>query len=261
MSAGDANPVDLSLSVESPEGGARTLASAVYNQLRADVINCRYEPGEKLMIVPLAQRFSVSVASVREALSRLVADGLVVAEDQRGFRVSPLSLADLRDVTETRVELECLALRRSLVIGDPAWRESVRQTFAALDAVPHMPSGGFDPAHHAVWSKLHGRFHTALVVGCGLEWLMKFRAILYEQSERYRRLEAKLTGPGMGAQRDTRTEHRRLYDAVMAGDPDGAMAALAAHFRTTSRFIAEGYADRGPFETLSSDTKRREEPR
>ena len=258
MSVGGEGQIDLTNSVERPNG-ARTLASAVYNQVRADVIACRYQPGEKLMIVPLAQRFSVSVASVREALSRLVADGLVVAEDQRGFRVSPLSLADLRDVTETRVELECLALRRSMLIGDPAWRERVAQAFQALDAVPHMPSGGFEPAHHAVWSKLHGRFHTALVMGCGLDWLLKFRAILYEQSERYRRLEAKLTGPGMGAQRDTRAEHHRLHEAVMAGDPEGAVAALTDHFRTTSRFIAEGYAGRGPFETLSSETKKREE--
>src|SRR5688572_19680166 len=107
MSA-DADPVFIAVSpsAEAPEGGARTLASAIYARLRADILSCRLRPGEKLLIGPLGRRFNVSIASVREALSRLVADGLVVAEDQRGFRVSPVSLADLRDVTNTRIELE-----------------------------------------------------------------------------------------------------------------------------------------------------------
>ena len=98
----------------------RSLTSAVQERLRADILSTRLLPGQKLHIAGLAKQFSVSLAAVREALSRLVADGLVQASDQRGFRVSPVSPADLRDVTQTRVDIEGLALRRSIERGNAA---------------------------------------------------------------------------------------------------------------------------------------------
>ena len=105
----------------------RSLTSAVQGRLRADILSTRLLPGQKLHIAGLAKQFSVSLAAVREALSRLVADGLVQASDQRGFRVSPVSSADLRDVTQTRVDIEGLALRRSIEKmrqGTRAWWRS-----------------------------------------------------------------------------------------------------------------------------------------
>ena len=114
----------------------RSLTSAVQGRLRADILSTRLLPGQKLHIAGLAKQFSVSLAAVREALSRLVADGLVQASDQRGFRVSPVSPADLKDVTQTRVDIEGLALRRSIEHGDRDWLTSVEQSFAALCAVP-----------------------------------------------------------------------------------------------------------------------------
>ena len=110
----------------------RSLTSAVQERLRADILSTRLLPGQKLHIAGLAKQFSVSLAAVREALSRLVADGLVQASDQRGFRVSPVSPADLRDVTQTRIDIEGLALRRSIERGDAGmarrrWRSRSRR--------------------------------------------------------------------------------------------------------------------------------------
>ena len=107
--------------------GPRTLTSAVLERLRADILSTKLVPGQKLHIAGLAKQFSVSLTAVREALSRLVADGLVQASDQRGFRVSPVSSADLEDVTRTRIDIESLALRRSIERGDQAWLVSVEQ--------------------------------------------------------------------------------------------------------------------------------------
>src|SRR5882757_3816742 len=115
----------------------RSLTSAVQERLRTDILATRLLPGQKLHIAGLAKEFSVSLAAVREALSRLVADGLVQASDQRGFRVSPVSLADLRDVTQTRIDIEGLALRRSIERGDQAWLTSVEAAWDALKAVPY----------------------------------------------------------------------------------------------------------------------------
>src|ERR1700693_2476045 len=86
-------------------GGPRSLTSAVLECLRADILSAKLIPGQKLHIAGLAKQFSVSLAAVREALSRLVADGLVQASDQRGFRVSPVSPADLWGGTQTRGDI------------------------------------------------------------------------------------------------------------------------------------------------------------
>ncbi len=73
-----------------------TLTQNVYQRLRADLLACRLMPGQKLKIEELCERFSAGSSAVREALSRLAADGFVVVEPQRGFRVTPLSFAELR---------------------------------------------------------------------------------------------------------------------------------------------------------------------
>ena len=242
--------IDLRSARDGEAGSARTLVSAIYSRVRADILSCHYPPGEKLLIGPLSQRFDVSVASVREALFRLVADGLVRAEDQRGFRVSPLSLADLWDVTQTRIELECLALRRSIARGDGAWQAALEQAWANLQAAPHTAPED-EKVHHAAWPVMHGRFHTALVAACGLEWLLRFRAILYEQSERYRRLGLTVTHKS----RDTAGEHQRLFEATIRRDADAAAALLAQHFERTANAIAEGYRERGG--TLALEPKRK----
>ncbi len=219
--------------------GARTLTSAIYARLRADILGGRCQPSEKLLIAPLSRRFNVSLASVREALSRLVADGLVVAEDQRGFRVSPLSLADLGDVTHTRIELECLALRRSIARGDAAWQDALAAAWRNLQSVPHT-SPDDRLRHSEAWSVMHGRLHAALVAACGLEWLLRFRATLYEQSERYRRLGLAVRS----TPRDVHGEHQRIVAASLARDADTACAELAAHFERTAAAVAEAYRQR-----------------
>jgi DNA-binding GntR family transcriptional regulator len=213
-------------------GGPRSLTSAVLERLRADILSARLIPGQKLHIAGLAKQFSVSLAAVREALSRLVADGLVQASDQRGFRVSPVSPADLEDVTRTRIDIEGLALRRSIERGDQAWLNSVESSFAALCAVPQRHPD--DPMkHNEVWIARHRIFHRALVNACGSHWLLGFRDVLHEQSERYRRLSIRETGKS----RDVEAEHAAVVHAVLRRDADAAVAALTTHFLTTMQFV------------------------
>lgn len=216
-----------------PDAAPRTLASALQAQLRADILACRVAPGEKLLAAPLAQRFSTSAAVVREALLRLMGQGLVTAEDQKGFRVVPVSVQDLLDLTETRVEVECLALRRSIARAGPAWRAAVEDAHEALAATPRT-----DPAdltrHAPAWPARHEAFHAALVGGCGLDRLLRWRASLFEQSERYRRL-ALLAQPPRG--RDVAGEHRALTEAALALDANRACRAMRAHLEATAQAV------------------------
>jgi DNA-binding GntR family transcriptional regulator len=225
------------ISIESGSArGHRTLASAIFSQLRDDIITCRIKPGEKLVVSAISARFDVSLAAVREALSRLVADGLVVAEDQRGFRASPLSIDDLMDLTNTRIEIECLALRRSIVTGTDEWRKRVTVAWESLQVLPRMSS--HEPGrHNPAWAAMHSRFHAALVSACGLKWLMQFRNTLYEQSERYRQMAVAIKPDA----RDVDAEHRMIVEAALSGDIEKATGEMAKHIERTAIAIAEAY--------------------
>ena len=225
--------IGLSFADSAAEDRPRSLTSAVQERLRADILSTRLLPGQKLHIAGLAKQFSVSLAAVREALSRLVADGLVQASDQRGFRVSPVSLADLKDVTQTRIDIEGLALRRSIERGDQAWLTSVEAAWDSLKAVPHRYPD--DPTvHYEEWVVRHRVFHRALVNACGSPWMLGFRDVLHEQSERYRRLSIRRE---VGRPRDVEAEHAAIVDAVLKRDADTAVAALSHHFSITMEFV------------------------
>lgn len=226
--------VGLSFREGPEEERPRSLTSAVQERLRADILSTRLLPGQKLHIAGLAKQFSVSLAAVREALSRLVADGLVQASDQRGFRVSPVSLADLIDVTRTRIDIEGLALRRSIEFGDQAWLDMVQAAHERLRAVPYRYPD--EPGvHYEEWVVRHRAFHRALVNACGSQWLLGFRDVLHEQSERYRRLS--ISDPAMA--RDVEAEHAAIVEAVMRRDAEAAVDALAGHFSTTMHFVEQ----------------------
>ena len=129
--------MNAAIELSADAGGPRSLTSAVFERLRRDILTARLSPGQKLNIAHLSKGFGVSLAATREALSRLVADGLVQAIDQRGFRVSPVSHADLQDLTRTRIDIEGLALRRSIEQGGEEWLAAVEGAFASLLAVPY----------------------------------------------------------------------------------------------------------------------------
>ena len=226
--------IGLSFGESAGEGRPRSLTSAVQERLRADILSTRLLPGQKLHIAGLAKQFSVSLAAVREALSRLVADGLVQASDQRGFRVSPVSLADLADVTRTRIDIEGLALRRSIELGDQAWLDVVKTSHERLRAVPYRYPD--EPGvHYERWVVRHRIFHRALVNACGSQWLLGFRDVLHEQSERYRRLSIR----DVSKARDVEAEHATIVEAVLRRDADAAVDALAKHFNVTMRFVEQ----------------------
>ncbi|MGD9922422.1 MAG: GntR family transcriptional regulator [Pseudorhodoplanes sp.] len=227
------SPFDLEGMTE-PGRRPRSLTSAVLDQLRDDILRCRLAPGMKLSTAAIAKRFDVSLAAVREALSRLVADGMVTAEDQRGFRVSQVSENDLNDIVETRIELESLALRRAIANGDESWRAELDSVWKALCAIPYMNPR--DPTeHNEAWNPLHDRFHRTLIKGCDLAWVLRFSEILREQSERYRRLARPL---GLST-RDPFNEHCRLVRSALRGDADKACSILREHYSLTKVLVQE----------------------
>lgn len=212
--------------------GSRT--EDAHARLRADILACRYRPGERLRILDLATHLGVSHTVVREALSRLSADGLVVAEAQRGFTVAPVSREELADLTDVRVTIEREALRRSIERGDIAWESRIVASAHALARTAERAPGDSERLNDA-WSVEHHAYHGALVSACESEVLLRLWAGLFEQSERYRRLSVPLAD----ADRDIEGEHERLTHAVLDRDADLAGSLLEQHLRTTSTVLLE----------------------
>ena len=211
-------------------GGSRT--EEAHAILRADILTCRCRPGDRLRILEIAARLGVSHTVVREALSRLSADGLVVAAAQRGFTVAPVSAAELADLTDVRVSIERDALNRSIEHGDIAWESRI---VASAHALARTAEGvpGDEVRLSDDWSREHHAYHAALVSACNSDVLLRIRAALFEQSERYRRLSVHLAG----GDRDIDGEHRSLTDAVLARDRERAGRILEDHLRKTSNVL------------------------
>jgi DNA-binding GntR family transcriptional regulator len=213
----------------------RTQTSVAVERLRADIVAGRLRPREKLRVQLLATRYGLAASALREALSRLVTDGLVDVEDQKGFRVARVSRDGLLDLTDTRVEIESLALRRAIKNGDVAWESGIVAAFHRLSRAPEQEAQAHpdDPALVDGISDLHRDFHASLISACRSEWLLYFSGLLYELSERYRRLALYVTP----SSRNTLMEHKHLMETVIQRDATKACTLLDEHLRETTRII------------------------
>ena len=201
-----------------------------YEALRQEILSGKYPPGSRLRIDLLSDSHGVSLGAVREALSRLTSEGLVVSEPQRGFLIAPLSKADLADLTSVRVEIETRCLARSIQVGDVAWEGRV---LSALHQMSRTPMQGSAPGINPAWARLHAEFHDALVAACDNQWWLRLRHQLFLHAERYRYLPA----PFVRTDRDVDAEHRAIAQAAIARDAEGATEALARHLQRTADIL------------------------
>lgn len=223
-------PVSDPASLPSPSG--QTRASTVYDQLRRDLLTGRLAPGERLTARSLMDRYQAGQTPLREALNRLSSEGLVVVQDQRGFTVAAIGAGELTELTETRCWLEEIGLRRSMAAADPAWEERLVVSCHRLLRTERSASQvGY--AENPAWEQVHRAFHRGLLDGCGSAPLRGFCDQLTDRLYRYRQLSVRKVYP----RRDINAEHRAILDAVLAHDPDRAVAALHDHYRTTAHDI------------------------
>jgi DNA-binding GntR family transcriptional regulator len=214
--------------------GTATRATNLYDQLRGDLLGGALEPGSKLAIEALAERYATSATPLREALNRLVSDGLVERREQRGFVVAPISEQDLSEITKTRCWLEEVALRESIAARTTAWEEALVLAHHRLARTPRSLSEQ-QFQDNPDWEPLHRAFHRALISGCGSRWLLNFCDQLADQHHRYRRLSA----PRAFAKRGVSTEHQQLVEAALSGRADDAVDLLKTHFERTARIIRD----------------------
>lgn len=212
--------------------------ATIRNTLRDRILRCQLQPGERIVINDLCAEFEVSLGAVREALFGLEGEGLVDAHAKKGFQVVGVSLADMYDLTQARIEIECTCLRHSISGGDLNWESQLVAAAYKLSATPREEQESIHEMSEA-WSVAHASFHSALVGGCRNRTLLAIRESLFVRAERYRRLSM----PVDPAHRNVASEHDDLARAALDRDTDRACRLMEAHLSRTAMLISDAASE------------------
>jgi len=223
------------VAVEGPPktaGPISTQASSVYDRLQADILTGQLQPGRKLRLKELIEKYETGNSPLREALNRLSANGMVVREENRGFRVSPAHTKELIELTRTVCWLEEIALRESIAKGDTAWEERIVLAFHWLKRAAQSNNNA-TKATSPEWEEHHKEFHLALISACDSSILIDFCAQLHKRSFRYRNLAEVVEY----RDRHELEEHDELQQAALNRDADLAVELLKKHYTVTSEIL------------------------
>lgn len=209
------------------------LSERVYRRLRQDIVRCEFEPGARLRVEELSQRYAVSSSPIREALNRLSEQDLVRTLENRGFRVAPLTVAGVRDLARVRALVECEALRDAIAHGDDAWEGRCLATSHAL-GLAERRLGNQPRALDDTWSSRHREFHLSLYAACSSPMLLDLADVLFDNAERYRRWAAR----SRREPRQKHDEHQALLKAALQRDADKASSLLRQHIGHTEELVA-----------------------
>ena len=211
---------------DEPESPGRRGAQVaeIVRVLREEIVAGAFPEGGALRQEALAERFGVSRMPVREALSRLVVEGLVSLSPNKGAHVTPLGIRDLEEITEMRVALETLALRLALPQITNAQIARAEALQAELEAAP---TGDF--------GRLNTAFHKVLYEPCARPRLLQHIALLSQAADRYLcATVASLDYAGI-----SHAEHHALLRACQARDEATAVSLLTRHIEEAGKALAE----------------------
>jgi DNA-binding GntR family transcriptional regulator len=204
-----------------------SLTQDIYGQIREDLIACKLRPGQKLKTKALCRAHNVSLGVVREALSRLTAEGFVLSEPQRGFRAPPLSTDEVMQLTEATINVETFCLRRAIEKGDLEWRTRVTAAYYRFSNAPFQNEK--DPSRISkVFTEAYSEFRRALLSACDNQCMLKVWESLHAQTERYRQVCMTLATKHI----DLREGYAALVDAALSRDADGAVLLLEQRLKT-----------------------------
>jgi len=215
-----------------------TVAKASLHSLegiRRTILDGQFFPSDRLQPTTLAEQFQTSTTVIRESLTRLAGENLVVIRPNRGFFVPDLRLNELADITELRCSTEALAARLAIERGDVAWESQLMAAHHKLSRterrLPELPD-----TVNPQWSAAHREFHHLLLAPCDCQPMLKLSADLSNYTELYRRWAA----PSKAAsKRNVEKEHQDILDAALARDAPKLGDLLSKHYRATVQVVMD----------------------
>lgn len=217
----------MSKSIES-----ETLSTQIRDSLREDILAGRWAAGDKLQLVALTKHYKTSSTVIREALTRLVGDRLVVLKPNRGFFVPTLSLAEIKDITELRCVSEEFGVGLAIQRGDLAWESELIAAHHTLERTPYRESDNGELTE--AWDRAHQAFHAKLLEACGVPVLIDLASTLSDLSQLYGRWAGRAT---RFMDRDIAQEHRDILASALDRNAEVASRLLRTHYETTLHAI------------------------
>jgi DNA-binding GntR family transcriptional regulator len=199
-----------------------SVGERAYERIRTDIIFCHLKPGQQLKLESLKVRYGTGISTLREILARLSAEGLVIAEGQKGFCVAPVSAKDLRETAELRLLLECHAIDQSFAVGDLEWECNVAAAYHMLSQMELKLAKG-NISRTSDWKRCDWEFHQSLIAACGSPVLMQTHGAVFDKYIRYQMTALSNRGDIAA------NEHRTLFECALSRDVDTARATLERH--------------------------------
>jgi DNA-binding GntR family transcriptional regulator len=203
-----------------PSVPKRTLSSVITAQVRDRILDGTFPPGTQMNEVELATRFATSRGPVREALQRLVQDGLLLSAPHKGITVRAMTADDLDDLYFARAALERAAVMRLTERGAPA------ALLAALDQDVRRMALAIEQHRWIDVSAADLTFHRHVVDAVGSERLSAMYGMLADQT----RLGLNIMLGTYKGRTDLVDEHAELLKLLGAGDRQALLSALDKHF-------------------------------
>jgi len=209
-----------------PKGASyETVSDVVFRQVRQDIIAGRLAPGAKIKLEQAKERYSISVSSLREILSRLTTENLVVAEGQRGFEVAPASRKELEELADLRSILETHAIGLSFEAGNLEWEGRIVAAHHRLGTAEKMLLAG-DMSQTIDWVRYDWEFHQAIVSACDSLTLMTALSSVFDRFLRYHMLARSFRGQAVV------DDHKLLFQLALKRDVEGAQAVVRRHIKS-----------------------------
>jgi len=195
---------------------AQTVGDDGYRRIRSDIVFGRLRPVQKLKLEGLRASYGVSVSTLREILSRLTAEGFVIAEGKRGFEVASVSVENLKELAELRLLLEAHAMQVSFGKADVEWEGRVVSAHHKLASIERLMESGIGEPEQ--WKRYDSEFHQALISNCGSRVLMETHALVFDKYFRYQMVAFLYRGGEPAAQHVALLECALNRDARTAND-------------------------------------------
>ncbi|RDI95230.1 GntR family transcriptional regulator [Meiothermus sp. QL-1] len=204
-----------------------TLNREAYRALRQAILERKIAPGQKLVVRVLAEELGLSPTPVKEALSALEREGLVVAVPHRGYFVLEPSLEDVREIYDLREVLEGLAARLAV-------EKQSKALLRRLERLFHKQTQAAEAGALETYADLDLAFHRTLWEAAGSKRLLATAETMVGQIRLL--ISSSATVPGRLPQ--SRAEHQAILEAVRSKDPEAAEAAMRAHVRNAGQALA-----------------------
>jgi DNA-binding GntR family transcriptional regulator len=220
------------MTMKSASEPALTVSDRAYRCIRGDIMFGRLAPGQKLPLEKLRDRYDTSISTLREILHRLLSEGLVTAEGQRGFEVAPISADNFREIAEMRQLIESHALSESFAAGDIDWEGRIVAAHHKLSRIEQRMLAG-DRSGAAAWKRYDREFHHALISACGSQALLDTHAMVFDRYVRYQIIVVMFRGS------EAAEEHGALLHCALERDADEACAILKRHISACVAYTVE----------------------